>query len=68
MATLFGAWALRIDDAVGSLVPGKRADLAVVALPDEEAADPYDLILERDGAVVATMVDGEFVAGRWATT
>ena len=67
MATLFGAWALRIDDAVGSLAPGKRADLAVVALPDREATDPYDLILDGDGPVVATMVDGEFVAGRWAT-
>ena len=43
-------------------------DLAVVALPDRDAADPHELILEGEGPVVATMVDGEFVSGRWATT
>ena len=68
MATLFGAWALRIDDVAGSLAPGKRADLAVVAIPDRDATDPHELILGGDGHVVATMVDGEFVSGRWATT
>ncbi len=62
MATLFGAWALRLDDVVGTLTPAKRADLAIVALPDRDASDPHDLILEGDGAVVATMIDGEFVA------
>lgn len=66
MATLFGAWALRLDDVVGSLVPGKRADLAVVALPDRDADDPHELLLEEGGEVVATMIDGEFVAGRWS--
>ncbi len=63
MATLFGAWALRLDDSAGTLAPGKRADLAVVALPDREAADLHELVLEGDGPVVATMIDGEFVAG-----
>jgi cytosine/adenosine deaminase-related metal-dependent hydrolase len=62
MATLFGAWALRLDEFVGTLTPGKRADLAVVALPDRDADDPHELILEGDGPVVATMIDGEFVA------
>jgi cytosine/adenosine deaminase-related metal-dependent hydrolase len=62
MATLFGAWALRLDEFVGTLTPGKRADLAVVALPDRDTDDPHELILEGDGPVVATMIDGEFVA------
>jgi cytosine/adenosine deaminase-related metal-dependent hydrolase len=66
MTTLFGAWALRIDDVAGSLARGKRADLAIVALPDRDAADPHELILEGEGPVVGTMVDGEFVSGRWA--
>jgi cytosine/adenosine deaminase-related metal-dependent hydrolase len=65
MATLFGAWALRLDESAGSLVAGKRADLAVVALPDRDAADPHDLILEGDGPVVATLIDGQLVAGKW---
>jgi len=69
MATLFGAWALRLDDVVGSLAPRKRADLAIVALPDRaDAADPHRLVLEGDLPVVGTMVDGEFVAGRWANS
>jgi cytosine/adenosine deaminase-related metal-dependent hydrolase len=66
MATLFGAWALRIDDVAGSLAPNKRADLAVVALPDTDADDPHTLLLEGDMPVVGTMIDGEFVSGRWA--
>jgi cytosine/adenosine deaminase-related metal-dependent hydrolase len=65
MATLFGAWALRLDDLVGSLTPGKQADLAIVGLPDLEAGDPHKLLIEGDLPVVATMVDGEFVHGPW---
>ena len=37
-----------------ALEPGKYADLAVVALPDHDAADPHDLLLEADLPVVAT--------------
>ena len=65
MATLFGAWAMRIDDVVGSLAPRKRADLAIVALPDREGLDPHQLLLDSDLPVVGTMSDGEFVSGRW---
>ena len=41
MATLFGAWALRAETTTGSLKPGKSADLAIVALPDRDAPDPF---------------------------
>lgn len=63
MATLFGAWALRAEAVIGSLKPGKSADLAVVALPDRRADDPHSLLLDWDGPVVATMFEGKFVAG-----
>ena len=66
MATLFGAWALRADTTTGSLRPGKSADLAVVALPDREAADPHTLLLESDLPVLATAFEGQFVSGPWA--
>jgi len=66
MATLFGAWALRIDDVAGSLAPQKRADLAIIALPDRDEADPHKLLLDCDLPVVGTMSDGEFVSGRWS--
>jgi cytosine/adenosine deaminase-related metal-dependent hydrolase len=66
MATLFGAWALRSEQFAGSLKPGKSADLAVIALPDRDEADPYRLILESDRPILATMFRGEFVHGPWA--
>ena len=65
MATLSGAWALRAETTSGSLKAGKSADLAVVALPDRDAADPHDLLLDSDRPVVATVFEGNFVSGRW---
>ena len=66
MATLFGAWALRADTVTGSLRPDKSADLAVVALPDREEADPHDLLFDSDLPVVATAFEGTFHTGPWA--
>ena len=65
MATLFGAWALRAETTTGSLKPGKSADLAIVALPDRDEPDPYNLLLDSDLPVVGTVFEGDFVAGRW---
>jgi cytosine/adenosine deaminase-related metal-dependent hydrolase len=64
LGTLGGARALGLDDEVGSLVPGKRADLTVVSM----AESPYAPIEDPAGALVfggspervlATFVDGE---------
>ncbi|MGC8642919.1 MAG: amidohydrolase family protein [Isosphaeraceae bacterium] len=65
MATLFGAWALRAETITGSLKPGKSADLAIIPLPDRDAADPHQLILESDEPVLATVFEGDFVTGPW---
>jgi cytosine/adenosine deaminase-related metal-dependent hydrolase len=65
MATLFGAWALRAEAVTGSLKPGKSADLALIALPDRDAADPHDLLLDSDRPVIGTVFEGELVSGRW---
>ena len=64
LATLGGARALGLDDEIGSLVPGKRADVAIVSLSgspylpweDPAAAVVYGGAPER---VLATLVDGE---------
>jgi 5-methylthioadenosine/S-adenosylhomocysteine deaminase len=64
LATLGGARALGLDAEVGSLVPGKRADIAIVSLSgspylpweDPAAAVVYGGAPER---VLATLVDGE---------
>ena len=64
LATLGGAAALGLADEIGSLVPGKRADIAVVSL----AGSPYVPWEDPAAAVVfggsperilATFVDGE---------
>jgi cytosine/adenosine deaminase-related metal-dependent hydrolase len=63
LATLDGARALRLDDRVGTLAPGKRADLVVVSL----AGSPYHPVEDPAAAVVfggspervlETIVDG----------
>jgi 5-methylthioadenosine/S-adenosylhomocysteine deaminase len=64
LATLGGARALGLDAEIGSLVPGKRADVAIVALSgspylpweDPAAAVVYGGAPER---VLTTLVDGE---------
>ncbi len=64
LATLGSARALGLDDEVGSLAPGKRADLAVVSLsgsPYLPWEDPADAVVlggspER---IELTGVDGE---------
>jgi len=63
LATIDAARALRIDDQVGTLTPGKRADVAVVSL----AGSPYHPVEDPAAAVVfggspervlETIVDG----------
>ena len=64
LATLGGARALGLDAAIGSLVPGKRADLTLVSLSgspylpweDPAAAVVYGGSPER---ITATLVDGQ---------
>ena len=63
LATLDAARALGLDDQVGSLVPGKRADIAVLSV----AGSPYDPVEDPEVAAVfggspagilETIVDG----------
>jgi 5-methylthioadenosine/S-adenosylhomocysteine deaminase len=64
LATLDAARVLRMDDKVGTLTPGKRADLTVVSL----AGSPYHPVEDPAAAVVfggspdrvlETIVDGQ---------
>ncbi len=44
---------------VGSIEPGKQADLAIVALPNRDAGDPYALLFDSAEPVVACYCRGE---------
>ncbi len=64
LATLGGARALGIADEIGSLVVGKRADLAVVGLADSAYLpweDPAAAVVFGGGPhrILATLVDGQ---------
>jgi cytosine/adenosine deaminase-related metal-dependent hydrolase len=53
-----------LADAIGTLSPGKRADLAVVGLPGREAVDPHDLLFDSDEPAVATWIAPASPLGR----
>ena len=59
MATVGGAQALGFDREIGTLEPGKRADLIAVTM-EEARTDPYEYLLNEGGSekVRLTMVDG----------
>ena len=64
LATLGGARALGLDDSVGSLVPGKKADLIVLSLSDTSFIpweDPVTgaVLGGSPHGVIATLVSGE---------
>ena len=58
MATIEGARSLGRETELGSLAPGTRADLAIVALPDRSAADPHELLFDPAASVVSCYCRG----------
>jgi cytosine/adenosine deaminase-related metal-dependent hydrolase len=66
MATMGGARALGIADRVGSLTPGKRADIILVRTPDINVApftDPVHMVVQsaNPSNVDTVMIDGRIL-------
>ncbi|MCD4728490.1 MAG: tRNA (adenosine(37)-N6)-dimethylallyltransferase MiaA, partial [Pirellulales bacterium] len=64
MGTFSGASALGREEEIGSLSPGKRADLAIVALPERDATDPHELIFDSTEPVVGCYCRGVAIKPR----
>jgi 5-methylthioadenosine/S-adenosylhomocysteine deaminase len=65
MATILGARALGLEDRIGSLEPGKYADLIAVRLDRAHAVPLYDLYSQMVYALKASDVTDVMVHGRW---
>ena len=61
LATKGGAKALGIFDAVGSLEPGKRADIIAVPLPQKDTGDIYSDLLRETKSCIMSIVNGKIL-------
>jgi 5-methylthioadenosine/S-adenosylhomocysteine deaminase len=64
MATIGGARALHMESAIGSLEPGKKADLIILSLSAPHAVPLYDLYAQIVYALKASDVETVVIAGR----
>jgi 5-methylthioadenosine/S-adenosylhomocysteine deaminase len=64
MATIDGARAIHLADRIGSLEPGKKADLIVVGLDAPHAVPMYDVYSQLAYALKASDVETVVIGGR----
>jgi 5-methylthioadenosine/S-adenosylhomocysteine deaminase len=64
MATIDGARALHMDKEIGSLEPGKKADLIVISLDEPNSVPMYDIYSQLAYALKASDVDSVVIGGR----
>ena len=65
MATIEGAATLRMDHKIGSLEPGKQADLIRLSLQEPRLHPIYDIYSTLVFAAMATDITATMVAGKW---
>src|SRR6202140_1825124 len=64
MATIDGARALHLEKEIGSLEPGKRADLILISLDAPNAVPMYDVYAQIAYSLKASDVDTVIINGR----
>jgi 5-methylthioadenosine/S-adenosylhomocysteine deaminase len=64
MATIEGARALHMEKEIGSLEPGKKADLIVISLDEPNAVPMYDIYAQLAYALKASDVETVVIGGR----
>lgn len=73
--TIDAARCLNLDDQIGSIVSGKKADLAIFTIPDRDCenfgappVDPYELLVHGHCRLSELFVNGEIIYRRSAST
>jgi cytosine/adenosine deaminase-related metal-dependent hydrolase len=61
LATVGGAKALGMHKDIGTLEPGKKADLIVVPLPKKDTGDIYSDLLRETKSCIMSMVNGKII-------
>jgi len=64
IGTIGGAKALGLEKEVGTLEPGKRADIIAVPLPRKDTGDIYSDLLRETNSCIMTMVNGKILYRR----
>jgi 5-methylthioadenosine/S-adenosylhomocysteine deaminase len=64
MATIEGAKALHMEKEIGSLEPGKRADLILISLDEPNAVPMYDIYAQLAYTLKASDVETVIIGGR----
>jgi len=64
MATIDGARAVHLEKEIGSLEPGKKADLVIIGLDEPNAVPMYDIYAQVAYALKASDVETVIIGGR----